>query len=134
MNKIRLTNIIDNEIFSYSTVLIKGCIDVIGVESNLILKHYSNNGKQLAESRWAVFKNKFKVIIELKIGDNSLVFKFGSEVLHLKLVYKQRTTNFTVCPVYVICADHDGRFQVILVLKCVLYIYLNCIGILFRMN
>lgn len=125
MNKIRLTNIIDNEIFSYSTVLIKGCIDVIDVESNLILKHYSNSGKQLAESRWAVYKNKFKVIIELKIGDNSLVFKFGSEVLHLKLVYKQRITNFTVCPVYVICADHDGRFQVMTFFKlCTLYIFI----------
>lgn len=112
MNKIRLTNIINNEVFTYSTILIKGFIDVTDVDSNLILKHYSNNGKQLAESRWIVYENKFKVIIELKIGDNSLVFKFANEVLYTKLVYKQRVTNYTVCPVYVICADHDGRFQV----------------------
>lgn len=111
MNKIRLTNITNNEIFTYSTILIKGFVDIHD-ESNIILKHYSNNGKQLAESRWSVNKNKFKIIIELKIGDNMLVFKFANEVLHTKLVYKQRVTNYTVCPVYVICADHDGRFQV----------------------
>lgn len=115
MNKIRLVNITNNEIFSYSTILIKGSVDVADVdESNLILKHYSNNGKQLAESRWTVFKNKFKVIIELKVGDNALVFKISDEVLHVKLVYKQRATIYTVCPVYVICADHDGRFQVLI--------------------
>jgi len=112
MNKIRLTNISNNEIFTYSTILIKGFVDTLN-ESNIILKHYSNNGKQLAESRWAVIKNKFKIIIELKIGDNLLDFKFANEVLHTKLVYKQRVTNYIVCPVYVICADHDGRFQVI---------------------
>lgn len=112
MNKIHLTNIINDEIFTHSTILIKGFVDVIDVESNLILKHYSNNGKQLAESRWTVYKNKFKIIIELKIGDNKLVFKFANEVLNIQLVYTQRTTNYTVCPVYVICADHDGRFQV----------------------
>ncbi|XP_022181698.1 putative zinc metalloproteinase C607.06c isoform X1 [Myzus persicae] len=110
MNKIRLTNITNNEIFTYSTILIKGLVDSHD-ESNIILKHYSHNGKQLAESRWTVNKNKFKIIIELKIGDNMLVFKFANEVLHTKLVYKQRVTNYTVCPVYVICADHDGRFQ-----------------------
>lgn len=113
MNKIHLTNIEHNEVFTYSTILIKGFIDVNDVNSYLILKHYSNNGKQLAESRWAVYKNQFKVIIELKVGDNALVFKFSNEVLHTKLVYKQRITKYTVCPVYVICADHDGRFQVI---------------------
>lgn len=121
MNKIRLTNIADDEIFSYSTILIKGSVaDVADVgEPNLILKHYSNNGKQLAESRWTVYKNRFKVIIELKVGENALVFKFANEVLHAKLVYEQRATIYTVCPVYVICADHDGRFQVLIVTKLV---------------
>lgn len=112
MNKIHLTNIVNNEIFSYSTILIKGFIDIINIESKLILQHYSNNGKQLAESYWMVYKNKFKIIIELKIGENVLVFKLGNETLHVKLFYKQRTTNYIVCPIYVICADHDGRFQV----------------------
>lgn len=112
MNKIHLSNIENNETLTYSTILIKGFVDVIDMESNLILKHYSNNGKQLAESRWMVYKNKFKVIIELKIGENILVFKFANEILRLKLLYKPRATNYTVCPVYVICADHDGRFQV----------------------
>lgn len=112
MNKIRLTNIINNETFTHSTILIKGFVDALDVESYLTLKHYSNSGKQLAVTRWTVFKNKFKIIIELKIGDNVLVFKFENEVLSTKLVYKKRATNYTVCPVYVICADHDGRFQV----------------------
>lgn len=114
MNKIHLTNIENDEVFTYSTILIKGFIDFDDVDSNLTLKHYSNNGKQLAESRWAVYKSQFKVMIELKIGDNSLVFKFGDEIVRTKLVYNKRITEYTVCPVYVICADHDGRFQVIL--------------------
>jgi len=121
MNKIRLTNVINNETFTYPTILIKGFVDALDVESHLTLKHYSNNGKQLAVTRWTVFKNKFKIIIELKIGDNTLVFKFANEVLSTKLVYKQRATNYTVCPVYVICADHDGRFQVTTTTKSYLY-------------
>lgn len=121
MNKIHLTNITNNEIFTYSTILIKGFIDFVDIDSKLVLKHYSNNGKQLVESIWSVYKNQFKIIIELKIGDNILVFKFANEVLHTKLIYKQRTTNYTVCPVYVICADHDGRFQVITALKSIQY-------------
>lgn len=119
MNKIRLTNIENNEIFTYSTILIKGFIDVVDVESNLIVKHYSNNGKQLAETHWTVYKNQFKAIVELKMGDNTLVFKFANEVLYIKLIYKQRTTSYTVCPVYVVCADHDGKFQV----KCFYNLY-----------
>lgn len=115
MNRIHLTNIINNEIFSYSTILIKGFIDFIDVESKLILQHYSDKGKQLVESYWMVFQNKFKIIIELKIGENFLIFKLANETLHVKLFYKQRATNYTVCPVYVICADHDGSFQV----KCI---------------
>lgn len=114
MSKLRLINIENNEIFTYSTILIKGCVDVVNVESKLTLKHYSNNGKQLAESHWMVYKNKFKVIIELKSGDNTLIFKCANEVLHTKLVFRQRATSYTVCPVYVICADHDGRYQVIM--------------------
>jgi len=125
MNKIHLTNILNNEIFTYSTILIKGFVDVLDVESNLILKHYSNNGKQLVETRWTVFKNKFKIITELKIGDNTFVFKFANEILSTKLIYKQRTTNYTVCPVYVICADHDGRFQVKKTPNCSFTINLN---------
>lgn len=112
MNKIHLTNVTDNEIFTHSTILIKGFVETLDDVSNLTLKHYSNNGRQLAETHWTVIKNKFKIIIELKIGDNILVFRFANEVLSTKLVYKQRATNYTVCPVYVICADHDGKFQV----------------------
>lgn len=112
MNAIRLNNTTNNEIFTYPTVLIKGSVDVEAGSDLLVLKHYSNNGKQLAETRWTVHQNKFKVIIELKVGENSLVFRFVDQVLHVKLVYKQRITDYTVCPVYVICADHDGRFQV----------------------
>lgn len=111
MNKIQLTNVADNETFTYSTVLVRGFVDG-GVETDLTLKHYSNNGKQLAETRWTVHENRFKVIIQLKLGDNTLIFKFANQVLHTRLVYKRRTTDYTVCPVYVICADHDGRFQV----------------------
>lgn len=113
MNKIRLNNTSNDETFTYPTVLIKGSVDSeAGSSDLLVLKHYSNNGKQLAETRWPVHRNRFKVIIELKIGENALVFKSADQVLHVKLVYKQRITDYTVCPVYVICADHDGRFQV----------------------
>lgn len=127
MNNIHLTNILNNEIFSYSTILIKGFVGVHvnDAGSNLLLKHYSNHGKQLAESCWTVNENRFKVIIELKAGENSLVFKFADEILHIKLIYKQRVTNYTVCPVYVICADHDGRYQVIIILKCLYAEYCN---------
>lgn len=111
MDKIRLTNVADDETFSYSTVLIRGLVDG-AVGTDLTLKHYSNNGKQLAETRWTVRENRFKVIVQLKLGDNTLVFKFADQVLRTRFVYERRNTDYTVCPVYVICADHDGRFQV----------------------
>ncbi|XP_050523015.1 uncharacterized protein LOC126895320 [Daktulosphaira vitifoliae] len=109
---ISLTNVVNNELFSYSTILIKGFIrNVVDNDSKLLIEHSFNYNASNNTSLWTVFKNNFKVILELKHGDNLITLKYGKSILTTKLVFKPRRTKFTVQPIYVICSDHDGKFQ-----------------------
>ncbi|XP_050436594.1 uncharacterized protein LOC126843246 [Adelges cooleyi] len=111
-NNICLTNVVDNEIFTYPIILLKGCIqNANNDKSQFLIKHISVNNNYCDTSLWTIYNNRFKVIIELKIGNNKIIFKYGEDLLQIDVIFKPRTTKYTVSPVYVICADHDGKFQ-----------------------
>lgn len=58
-----------------------------------------------------LLKNKFKFLIELLPGDNILKFRTFCSNRSIKVTYKEYFGQTSILPLYVICAEHDGRFQ-----------------------
>ncbi|KAI4461067.1 zinc metalloproteinase-related [Holotrichia oblita] len=56
-------------------------------------------------------KSSFKVLIELKPGENLVSIDFCCSSLNIKLTYKRRRTCLNVVPMYIINNGHAGQFQ-----------------------
>lgn len=64
-------------------------------------------------SEWPIIAGQFRVLVDLARGPNKLELEAGGHKRRLVLIYEPRTTRLRVTPVYVICAGHDGYFQVV---------------------
>ena len=100
-------NLIDGESLSYSLALIRGKAPLVST----YIRVRGSHKNQSAE--WPVVNGEFRVLVELQRGVNKLELEAGGFKSKLSLVYEPRSTRFRVTPVYVICAGHDGYFQVI---------------------
>ncbi|CAH0701902.1 unnamed protein product [Spodoptera exigua] len=111
-SSIFITNFQNGDVVNYSLVLIKG----------IITRGNSNNHEKLTctlksenlqnKTQWDVYNGEFKVIIELRRGENVIELEYAEQQRKtLLLDYTPRKTNLRVTPVYIICQGHDGCFQ-----------------------
>ncbi|XP_013186640.1 uncharacterized protein LOC106131910 [Amyelois transitella] len=111
-SSIFVTNFQNGETVNYSLVLIKGII-TRGNSNNQdkILCTTSSDGIK-NKSEWNVYNGEFKVIVELKRGENLIELQQSDQQRKVLLLdYTPRKTNLRVTPVYIICQGHDGCFQ-----------------------
>lgn len=114
-HRITVKDLSPNEEVSFSLVLIKGFIKVVNINSAcynsscdvIHLRNISTN----KQSQWPVVNNKFKCLADLNNGNNTLILKCCRTSLEIKLVHSPRKTKYSVTPLYIICKDHNGRFQ-----------------------
>ena len=66
-------------------------------------------------SEWPIVNNEFRLLIELSRGNNVIELDVSNYKRKFHLNYEPRSTRLRVTPVYVICARHDGFFQVLMV-------------------
>lgn len=102
---ITIRNLVDGETLTYSLALIRG-------RAPALCSYITVRGHKNVTSEWPIIAGQFRVLVDLARGPNKLELEAGGHKRRLVLIYEPRTTRFRVTPVYVICAGHDGYFQV----------------------
>ena len=113
MSVISVENVSEGERLSYSLPLLIGSVKQHISHHNFIF--VKQNGKLI--NTWPVCNGRFKIFVNLQPGENefflSLVHNETSDVdLKISLIYDAPRYSHFVRPVYIICSDHSGRFQV----------------------
>lgn len=102
---ITIRNLVDGETLTYSLALIRG-------RAPALCSYITVRGHKNVTSEWPIIAGQFRVLVDLARGPNKLELEAGGHKRRLILIYEPRTTRLRVTPVYVICAGHDGYFQV----------------------
>lgn len=71
----------------------------------------SKNDCTLSETTNGKSKTAFKILIELKLGENIINVDFCCSSLNMKLTYQRRKSSLNVVPMYIINHGHCGQFQ-----------------------
>lgn len=106
------TNVKPNEIFSNAVVLIRGIISNFNHRYGITKGIVSNGGHIMTRTLSITNDGHFKTILKLIPGKNSFVFQYCCISSEISL-YCNRCQNskFRLKIYYVICQNHDGRFQ-----------------------
>ncbi|XP_055615230.1 uncharacterized protein LOC129761530 [Toxorhynchites rutilus septentrionalis] len=110
-HSIELSNVSDNDKFSYPIIPLKGSI----------CNRCSSDLKvQIDNCEWPVSKDlrftndkrgRFKLLLRLKKWDNLVTLSYCNYELKLSLFYAGSENSYSVIPLYIICEGHDGRYQ-----------------------
>ncbi|XP_062590273.1 uncharacterized protein LOC134251862 [Saccostrea cucullata] len=106
---IRVYNLHDNQSLSLHLPLLIGDIDSTTSDGSIIVINTSVQPCQ--PIKWPVVEGAFKVLVELKVGENVIRLIHESQVLVLTLNRYIPEIPLFVRPVYIICSDDDGNFQ-----------------------
>lgn len=108
---VSINNYTNNETVTYSCILLKGTL----------LTSYSSTCNKLKNSliirnsdrffTVQLYFNKFKSLIELKLGENKILLSYCCHKIEFIINFKPRKTHFCVVPLYIICKNHEGYFQ-----------------------
>uniref|UniRef100_T1J1B6 3-hydroxyacyl-CoA dehydrogenase type-2 n=1 Tax=Strigamia maritima TaxID=126957 RepID=T1J1B6_STRMM len=108
--KIQLTNISDNITLPYSLLLIRGKIINSGKECKQHISLHSQSSSS-NKTNWPIVGREFICYIQLTKGCNILMFTYDDNHLQIRVNYKQLEVNKFILPVYIICANDNGKFQ-----------------------
>ncbi|XP_014255371.1 putative zinc metalloproteinase C607.06c [Cimex lectularius] len=101
----------DNETVNHNIILIKGAIackgQTLNCEEGCKLLCRNDN----AEGEWPVVHGSFKCLAKLKQGSNRIILEYKTARKQLDINLKYNETKLCICPVYIVCKGHDGRFQ-----------------------
>lgn len=115
-HKIIVSNVLGKEKVNYSLFLLKGKIVTNVSNINTCPNHLlcalkvcnSCTGKVL---NWPVKNMQFKCLVDLQLGNNILHLQYCSHKSVVEIQYEPRDTLYCVTPIYIICKDHNGRYQ-----------------------
>jgi hypothetical protein len=102
-----IKNVLEGETFNYSLVLLHG---QTSIDCSYIKVQTANKNQA---SKWPIINGNFHILMELQRGCNKFELETRDFKRKLYLSYKPRQTKLRVTPIYIICAGHDGYFQVI---------------------
>lgn len=111
---INYRNVMPNEHFGYSVVLI--CGEILNFDHRHGLTHLRITNGNIAN--WCIEKadittdGKFKLAVELASGVNLLRFQYCCVVSEIPLIYTRcKNPRFLLKVFYIIAMNHDGHFQ-----------------------
>ncbi|KAK0179217.1 hypothetical protein PV327_008030 [Microctonus hyperodae] len=99
-----IENFVNNEIVTYSLVLIRGRAPILCSCINI-------RGNKNIVTQWPIIAGEFRILVDLICGENILELDAGGVKKQLTLLHEPRITRLRVTPIYVICDGHDGYFQ-----------------------
>lgn len=111
-HNININNYKNNDTVCYSYILLKGTVltsytSACNKKDQKVLRF--KNGSQNVCSQF--HKNKFKCLVDLKIGENRINISYCCYKTELTINFKPRKTEYCVVPVYIVCNNHEGDFQ-----------------------
>ncbi|RZC31835.1 zinc metalloproteinase [Asbolus verrucosus] len=108
-HEIMIDNFNPEETVHYSVIIIKGHVKNKPKSTCQTEQIYVNPGS--TNSYFKIVDGKFKVLSELKLGQNSIILKYCCLTTTVFINYAPRQSNLSVLPLYIICEGHDGKFQ-----------------------
>lgn len=112
---IEFLNIKPNEPFNYSIVLIKGVISNYNHRHGVTSLRITNeNIRNVNENAEITNDGAFKVAVKLAPGVNRLQFHYCciTKEIPLEFINGRNNAKYLLKIVYIVCQNHDGRFQV----------------------
>lgn len=113
--EISLSNVVPNERFRHSIVLIRGEISNYSHRRGPTTLQITNpNNEQNSRTAQVEIKidGKFSVAIELVSGVNLLKFQYCCATTKMPLMFEaHENPKYLLKVLYIICNNHDGRFQ-----------------------
>lgn len=112
MHEILIENIKNHDIFTYPIVILKGSVQNNEechrcTFSDLIKINVNNNFICTPKVKSGCFIS----LIELKLGENTVIIRSCTTSLMYTLQYTPRSMSYVVQPLYIICDGHNGHFQ-----------------------
>lgn len=104
----KILNVNDGDTFCYHLPLIVGDLELC-CQGDVTV--WNSSDKKKTKIEWPVIDGKFKALIKLFSGKNSISIEWGSELLTLTLYFHLPKMRRFVRPVYIVCCDDDGQFQ-----------------------
>lgn len=111
---ITINNFINNANVCYSVILLKGEISTninAKCPNNGTITFLTQNNNFTFESLCPLQNEKFKQLITLRLGSNSIKIKYCCTHIVININFKPSVTEYCVIPVYILCKNHDGKFQ-----------------------
>lgn len=117
---IEVINFKNGDTINYSLALLNGVVNYCNGEVDsgvLFVNKYKSN---LLVSIWPLNNDQFKAFVELEEGENKFVLSLTQDDSVLNTYFSinyviPKVQSYFIRPVYIICHDDDGRFQVILI-------------------
>ena len=115
---IEVRNFKNGETIRYSLALLNGSIKFTNGRRNINFIFVKNIKTRSLAGFWPVNNDVFKAFVDLELGRNEFILSLNPDDnksdLHFVLNFlpPKKQKNF-VRPVYVICRDHHGCFQVV---------------------
>lgn len=112
---IEFLNVEPNEAFNYSIVLIKGVISNYNHRHGVTSLRITNESSQIINENAEIANDgTFKVAIKLAPGVNRLQFHHCciAKEISLQFVNRRDRAKYLLKIFYIVCRNHDGRFQV----------------------
>lgn len=106
--KVHVYNVADGETLPYSLPLVIGDVECLHEDSTI--RVWLSHDPQ-AVLQWPVVAGCFKILVQLRPGQNVVNIRHDNDVLQLHLTYERPPLAHFVRPVYIVCADDDGYFQ-----------------------
>ncbi|KAK9513074.1 hypothetical protein O3M35_001346 [Rhynocoris fuscipes] len=110
MYEIIIHNWAECETVNYRLVLVKGSIRDGGIIDKDACGRI-NCSSSSGSSEWNVHKGTFKCLVTLLVGVNDISLVYGNAERNIRIILKYNETELCIIPIYLICSDHDGRFQ-----------------------
>lgn len=109
---IKFVNILDNESFTFSLILVKGYItsDTGKFDaSGTIITYYLDPDSNVSNKVFSpVQDGKFIILLNLELGKNDFLFQFEQNETKKTFFYIRPASEYVVTPVYIICEETDS--------------------------
>lgn len=103
---IRLSNVCDQEIFTYPLILVRGRIwQADDYETISKTRAFVIDEKSSAKIPCRLFNDKFLVLLQLEIGKNEFVFTYGQHSTKKTFFYRIPKRNQKVTPIHIVCEN-----------------------------
>lgn len=127
---IRLANVRNNETFTFSVIIVKGCIsgDLLpNAEDKISVKYIDQQGNVSRKSCFKLIDKKFSLLLRLEPGNNDFLIEYQSVRIKQSFYHVLPSVKYVVSPMFIICDGEEIPYRRIEIIKDKIYVGCNLI-------